>query len=221
MLATKRKLLAACSVALTVFAAPAFANSMSESENPKGPQISKPAAGSYASVPPSRGGRAQAVRGKAENAISSRNPLSSLGGGSSDTMVVEARRYIGTNPTNRRSLWCGAFMNLVLERTGHPRGSSDLAKSFASYGTRVSGPQVGAIAVMSRGEVGGHVGVVTGIDPSGDPIIISGNHNNTVAESVYSRGRIFAYVVPDASGIAPGTVQHASADVAVGNTRKN
>ncbi len=43
---------------------------------------------------------------------------------------------------------------------------------------------------------GGHVGVVAGIDPNGNPIIISGNHNHTVAESVYPRHRIVAYVVP-------------------------
>jgi uncharacterized protein (TIGR02594 family) len=114
----------------------------------------------------------------------------------SSSVVAEARRYIGTNPTRRRSLWCGAFMNMVLERTGHRRGSSDLAKSFTSYGQRVSGPQIGALAIMSRGHGGGHVGIVSGIDPSGNPIVVSGNHNNRVAESVYPRGRVFAYVLP-------------------------
>jgi len=117
---------------------------------------------------------------------------------SSSSLVAEARRYIGTNPTRRRSLWCGAFMNLVLERTGHKRGPSDLAKSFASYGQRVSGPQVGALAIMSRGRNGGHVGVVSGVDPNGNVIVVSGNHNNRVAEAVYPRRRIFAYVMPGA-----------------------
>jgi len=114
------------------------------------------------------------------------------GGGS---VVSEARRWIGTNPTNRRSLWCGTFMNFVLQRTGHSGTGSDLARSFAALGHRVSGPQVGAIAVMSR-RGGGHVGVVSGIDGSGNPIVISGNHGHRVAESVYPRGRIYAYVVP-------------------------
>lgn len=224
MLVSKRKLLAACSVALTVFSAPALADSMDASENPKELQVSRAAtaAGSYASAPTSRAGRAQAARSKAgDPAALPRGPVFSLGAGSSDTMVAEARRYIGTNPTNRRSLWCGAFMNLVLERTGHPRGSSDLAKSFASYGTRVSGPQVGALAIMSRGPIGGHVGVVSGIDPQGNPIVISGNHNNRVAESVYPRGRIIAYVMPDASASVPANVKQASANTASGSTREN
>jgi len=68
-------------------------------------------------------------------------------------------------------------------------------QSFANYGRRVSGPQVGAIAVMGR-RGGGHVGVVSGIDAKGNPIVVSGNHGRRVAESVYSRSRIYAYVMP-------------------------
>jgi uncharacterized protein (TIGR02594 family) len=109
--------------------------------------------------------------------------------------VDEARKYLGTNPTGRRSLWCGAFMDMVLKRTGHT-GGGNLALGYEHYGTRVSGPQVGAIAVMGR-HGGGHVGVVSGVDASGNPIIVSGNHNNTVAESVYPRSRIAAYVLPN------------------------
>jgi uncharacterized protein (TIGR02594 family) len=112
------------------------------------------------------------------------------GGPTSDSLVSEARRYIGTNPTGRGSQWCGAFMDLVLKKTGHA-GGGNLARGYARYGTRVSGPQVGAIAVMNH-----HVGVVSGIDANGNPIIVSGNHNRTVAESVYPRGRVAAYVMP-------------------------
>jgi uncharacterized protein (TIGR02594 family) len=111
-------------------------------------------------------------------------------------LVAEARRWIGTNPTNRRSLWCAAFMNFVLQRNGHEGTGSDLAKSFASIGRRVSGPQVGAIAVMSR-RGGGHVGVVSGVDSAGNPIIVSGNsRGRRVAEGTYPRGRVYAYVMP-------------------------
>jgi uncharacterized protein (TIGR02594 family) len=120
-------------------------------------------------------------------------PASTVYGSSS--VVSEARRYIGGNPTGRSRAWCAAFMNMVLHRTGHGGSGSNLARSFASYGQRVSGPQVGAIAVMSR-RGGGHVGVVSGIDAKGNPIVISGNHGRRVAESVYSRGRIYAYVMP-------------------------
>lgn len=117
-----------------------------------------------------------------------------FGGGSG--LVSEARRYLGGNPTGRGSLWCARFMNMVLQHTGHQGTGSDMASSFARYGTRVSGPQVGAIAVMGR-RGGGHVGIITGIDAQGNPIMISGNNGNRVREAPISRGRIYAYVMPN------------------------
>jgi uncharacterized protein (TIGR02594 family) len=126
--------------------------------------------------------------------IAARRPAASSGFNSSD-VVAEARRYIGGNPTARRSLWCARFMNMVLERSGHHGTGSDMASSFTSYGQRVSGPQIGAIAVMGR-RGGGHVGVVSGIDAAGNPILVSGNNRNRVVEAPVSRGRIYAYVMP-------------------------
>ena len=127
------------------------------------------------------------------------NAGASMSGGFGDGsgLVSEARRYLGGNPTGRGSLWCARFMNMVLEKTGHRGTGSDMANSFAHYGTRVSGPQVGAIAVMSRGGRGGHVGIITGVDAQGNPIMISGNNGNRVREAPISRGRIYAYVMPN------------------------
>ncbi len=121
--------------------------------------------------------------------------MATSGGFGSSGVVAEARRYIGGNPTGRGSLWCARFMNFVLQRSGHHGTGSDMARSFASYGQRVSGPQIGAIAVMGR-RGGGHVGVVSGIDAGGNPILVSGNNRNRVVEAPVSRGRIYAYVMP-------------------------
>ena len=114
----------------------------------------------------------------------------------SSNVVAEARRHLGANPTGRGSLWCARFTNMVLQHTGYRGTGSDMASSFAKYGQRVSGPQVGAIAVMTRGRRGGHVGIITGIDAKGNPIMISGNNGNRVREAPVSRGRIYAYVMP-------------------------
>jgi uncharacterized protein (TIGR02594 family) len=127
---------------------------------------------------------------------SAANAAAVSGGFGSSSLVSEARRYLGGNPTSRRSLWCARFMNMVLEHTGHRGTGSDMANSFARYGQRVSGPQVGAIAVMGR-RGGGHVGIITGVDARGNPIMISGNNGNRVREAPVSRGRISAYVMPN------------------------
>ena len=141
--------------------------------------------------------------GVAANAsIAANSTLTPTGGAmassfGSSGIVAEARRYVGGNPTGRGSLWCARFMNLVLQHSGYHGTGSDMASSFAHYGQRISGPQVGAIAVMSRGRGGGHVGIITGIDSSGNPIMISGNNGNRVREAPISRGRIYAYVMPN------------------------
>jgi uncharacterized protein (TIGR02594 family) len=121
--------------------------------------------------------------------------MTASSGFGSSNVVAEARRYIGGNPTDRGSLWCARFMNMVLQHSGYHGTGSDLARSFASYGQRVSGPQIGAIAVMGR-RGGGHVGIVSGIDAGGNPILISGNNGNRVREAPISRGRVYAYVMP-------------------------
>jgi uncharacterized protein (TIGR02594 family) len=133
--------------------------------------------------------------GQSHAAAYPQSSMSPAAGFGSSNVVAEARRYIGGNPTGRGRLWCARFMNMVLQHSGLHGTGSDMARSFASYGQRISGPQIGAIAVMGR-RGGGHVGVVSGIDASGNPIVVSGNHGHRVAESVYPRGRIYAYVMP-------------------------
>ena len=114
-------------------------------------------------------------------------------------LVAEARRYLGTNPTRRARLWCARFINLVLGRVGLPGTDSDAAKSFAAYGKRISRPKFGAIAVLRR-KGGGHVGIVTGVDRRGNPILIAGNNGRRkVGISVYPKHRVIAYVMPDGS----------------------
>jgi uncharacterized protein (TIGR02594 family) len=98
-------------------------------------------------------------------------------------LVVEARKYLGTNPTDRKLLWCATFMNLILGKLGYSGTNSDAARSFAYYGKRISKPEVGAIAVLARGKRGGHVGVVTGVDRHGNPILISGNQTSAWARA--------------------------------------
>jgi uncharacterized protein (TIGR02594 family) len=109
----------------------------------------------------------------------------------SSDLVSAARRYIGTNPTGRRTLWCGAFMAMIAPDAARRVRNPNMALSWAAL-PHVA-PRIGAIAVLGR-RGGGHVGVVTGFDGRGNPIIVSGNHNHRVGEGVYSASRVRAYV---------------------------
>jgi uncharacterized protein (TIGR02594 family) len=85
----------------------------------------------------------------------------------------------------------------VLRRAGGKGTQSRAARSFLQYGVKLDGPRVGAIAIMYRqGPNSGHVGVVRGTDGQGNPIIVSGNHGNSVRQSVYNKSRVLAYVMP-------------------------
>jgi uncharacterized protein (TIGR02594 family) len=122
-------------------------------------------------------------------------PLAMLGSG----RVAVARQYLGMNARQLglpRRLWCADFANFIEYQVGARGTGSRMAASFASYGARLSGPAIGAYAVLSRGRRGGHVGIVSGIDANGNPIILSGNHNGRVAEAVYARRRVYAFVQP-------------------------
>lgn len=90
-------------------------------------------------------------------------------------------------------LWCAEGLNKWLVQLGYPSTGSAMAGSFLTYGRPSSGPQVGAIAIIGRGRYAQHVGIVTGIDPSGNPIIVSANHGNRVGEGVYPARTIMAY----------------------------
>lgn len=118
-------------------------------------------------------------------------PVSAAHAGNGHFLVERARRWLGTNPTGWARLWCGRFMAMVAPNSARRIGNPNLAMNWAKL-PRVR-PQVGAIAVLVR-RGGGHVGVVTGFDKRGNPIIISGNHNRRVAEARYPKSRVYAYV---------------------------
>jgi uncharacterized protein (TIGR02594 family) len=107
-------------------------------------------------------------------------------------VVSRARQFIGETAHQvgvRSTLWCSAFLRKI---TG-ARDVDDSALSWERH--RRVAPQVGAIVTMRR-LGGGHVGIVSGFDAQGNPIVISGNHGGRVREAVYGRSRIRAWVSP-------------------------
>lgn len=117
--------------------------------------------------------------------------------------VEEAKRYMGMTGAQlgvvHRGLWCGEFLGRIADRVGMRKpGNPNMAGEWIAAGTRVARPQVGAIALVGGGKKHvAHVGIVSGITPAGDPILVSGNYNNRVAEATYSHTRIVAYVLPN------------------------
>ena len=120
-----------------------------------------------------------------------RYPNTNIQSGYSGGLVSIARSYMGSNPTGRRRLWCAAFIAKIAPNIAAKVSNPNMAKSYLQL-PHVSA-QVGALAVLGRRH-GGHIGIVTGFDSSGNPTIVSGNHGHKVGEGTYAKGRVIAYV---------------------------
>lgn len=85
--------------------------------------------------------------------------------------------------------WCGCWL---ARRFGLSDRALWNARHWASIGRPAFPGCVGCVAVLKRGR-GGHVGIVQGYGARGNPIILSGNHNNAVGVGIYPRARVLAY----------------------------
>ena len=93
--------------------------------------------------------------------------------------AAEARGGLGGRP----SAWCGWWMRTQLG--GGPEYNR--ADSWRHWGSRASGPQVGAVVVWPH-----HVGIITGQTASGKWIVKSGNDGGAVRERARSvSGAVF------------------------------
>lgn len=119
------------------------------------------------------------------------------------TVYAEAARYVGfterrnteslallTGVNPRRTPWCAAFVNAILNRKGYRTTNSNTASSFKSYGVKVIKASKGDIVVI-RSRISGsgvHVGifseykVIKGVKYVG---VLGGNQDNMVQVTYY------------------------------------
>jgi hypothetical protein len=110
--------------------------------------------------------------------------------------LEHAMKDVGTNPTGWKRLWCAKSLNMWLAQSGKRGCGGNTAISCLNAGRKLSGPQVGAIAVMKH-----HVGIVKEVH-GGHVTLVSGNNSGRsgarkVGVSKYARGRVMAYVWPE------------------------
>lgn len=107
---------------------------------------------------------------------------------SEQTNTHTLQQLMGVNP--RKTKWCAAFINAVLNNRGYKTSGGLTAASFRTYGVGVITPQKGDIIVL-RGHVGFFVEykVINGRKHVG---VLGGNQSNRVQISYYPVGRIIA-----------------------------
>jgi uncharacterized protein (TIGR02594 family) len=102
----------------------------------------------------------------------------------------------GVNLDPAKKAWCAAFVNSAIAQAGGQGSGSNMARSLLNVGTPTQTPQVGDLAVFSRGDPKGpygHVGFYKGTDANGNPIIVGGNQGGAVSETSYPKERLLGY----------------------------
>lgn len=108
-------------------------------------------------------------------------------------LLAEASRWLGQgNPTPFHEAWCRDFVNMVLERAGHPLADrSHLALRALRLGPRVRAPRPGDLAILP-----GHVTFFAGWDGEDAFLGLGGNQRNRVRVSRFARRAVIAFVRP-------------------------
>lgn len=90
--------------------------------------------------------------------------------------------------------WCSAFANWCIQQAGGKGTRNPMARSWLHWGKKVETPKFGDIVVFWRGTDGysGHVGFVLQ-NYTGFLKVLSGNSNNKVQISTYSKIRVLGY----------------------------
>jgi uncharacterized protein (TIGR02594 family) len=107
----------------------------------------------------------------------------------SGDLANKASRYIGLNASQLglpSRLWCADFMNMLVG------GTDRRAISYVHRGKPAAHGCTNCIAVTKR-KGGNHVGIVTGYDGQGNPILLSGNNQRRVGVARYARYKVIAY----------------------------
>ena len=107
------------------------------------------------------------------------------------TAILATPVHAEGKPKDCPQLWCGCWL---AKQFGLADKSLNLARAWLRFPRTT--PHAGAVAVLTRGRRGGHVGIVKAIDANGNPTILSGNHNRKVGIGTYPKSRVIAYVLP-------------------------
>lgn len=137
--------------------------------------------------------------------------------------VTEARLFLGLHEVKNAKVldkalrlnasetaWCGAFVGMVIATAlpkepmpANPLGS----RNWLKFGKAVDAPQIGAVAVFSRGSKTGwqgHVGIVVGHDKT-HLHILGGNQSDSVSIARIAKTRLLGYRWPITTQEAPFT----------------
>lgn len=91
--------------------------------------------------------------------------------------------------------WCSAFTNWCVEKSGYAGTDSAWARSWLNWGSEITKPRHGCIAVLKREVNKGHVGFYLGSTASGIKLL-GGNQGNEVNVTTFKKADVLGYRLP-------------------------
>ncbi len=102
--------------------------------------------------------------------------------------------------------WCAAFVGAMLARSNIQGSGKANARSYETWGRKLSSPVLGCIVILSRPPTAwqGHVGFYLSTDRAKRLVrIIGGNQSDSVSIADFSIDRVVAYRWPTSQTIIP------------------
>jgi len=126
-----------------------------------------------------------------------------VSGPESNPRITEYLRSVRVAPRDEvdETAWCSAFVNWVMEQTGRRGTRNAMARSWSSWGTRLTDPKLGAIAVLWRESPRSPKGHVAFYLRHEGPhvLLLGGNQDNQVCITSYPANRVLSYRWPNAA----------------------
>lgn len=121
-------------------------------------------------------------------------------GGNSDKKVVEYLHSVDLDESEQEDSgtpWCSAFVNWCLQKSGGKGTRNAMARSFLSWGKKLSTPEKGCIAVLWRGSPdsdSGHVAFFVGYSEDKHMVkLLGGNQADSVCIKEYAADKVLGF----------------------------
>lgn len=122
--------------------------------------------------------------------------LREIHGPKNSPIILKFWREIRAAFTNDETPWCAGFVGACLEEAGITSSRAAYARSYLKWGQKLPGAAVGAICVLERGPVNGHVFFVVGRNAAGQVVGLGGNQGDMVKIEPFALARVLGWRWP-------------------------
>jgi len=124
-------------------------------------------------------------------------------GDADNPRIIEYHKATTLRASHDEVPWCSSFVNWCFSQAGYTGTKSAAAASWLAWGTHITAPVRGCVAVITRpdyrkaGGIGHHVAFYDGYVDGKHIRILGGNQSDAVTRQVVDVSRVSAYLMPN------------------------